>query len=432
MRSPERFSVRTLMFENGERMPFLINVETGMPDFDSCVFVCTELRQKSLASSTLEQALRSVRLLKEFVSSRGIDLANRFSTGQFLDLHELDDIVRTAYRPSSRPSMANTERSADGAFRKVVDLDRVRSRKAPRSSEKAVAATTVAVRLFYLSSYLSWYGIRAAGNVCRTLEQKNDYVRILNEFLDRLRARIPNSRSTSKREGLTPQQKSRLLEVISPTHPENPWDSEFVRVRNQLFVLWGLGTGLRRGELLGLRIGRLNFRKNMADIVRRPDDKHDSRTHQPNTKTMERSIGFSEELAYITHEYIVKFRAEIRGARKHDFLFVADRTGAPLSLAALSKIFRELRVKHSEIGEALTSHVLRHTWNEDFSTIADSANLREEDERRARNHAMGWSEYSKSADYYLHRRTRRKATATSIQIQKTVINGKKLSRKPQS
>lgn len=432
MRSSERFSVRTVVFENGERMPLLINVETGMPDFETCVFVCTELRQKSRSSSTLEQALRSVRLLREFASSRGIDLAERFSTGQFLDLHELDDIVRTTYRPSSWHSTGNTARFADRPPRKITHLDRVRARKTLSSSEKTAATTTVAIRLLYLNSYLSWYGNRVAGNICRTLEQKNDYVRMLNEFLERLRARIPKSRSNSRREGLTSQQKSRLLEVTFPAHPENPWDSEFVRVRNQLFVLWGLGTGLRRGELLGLRIGRLNFRKNMADIVRRPDDKHDSRTHQPNTKTMERSIGFSEELAYVTHEYIVKFRAEIRGARKHDFLFVADRTGAPLSLTALSKVFRQLRIKHPDIGEALTSHALRHTWNEDFSDIADSANLREEDERRARNHAMGWSEHSKSADYYLHRRTQQKATAASIRIQKAVINGKKPPGKPQS
>jgi integrase len=170
-----------------------------------------------------------------------------------------------------------------------------------------------------------------------------------------------------------------------------------------------------------LRIRLIDFRKNLAAIMRRPDDKHDPRLYQPNTKTRERAIGISEELAYLTHEHIVKFRSKIKGAQKHDFLFVAEDTGRPLSLAGLSKVFRSLREKHPEVSETISSHVLRHTWNEDFSDVADKAGLSEGDERRARVHAMGWSETSTSADHYLKRRTRRQAAAASIRIQQAVI-----------
>lgn len=124
----------------------------------------------------------------------------------------------------------------------------------------------------------------------------------------------------------------------------------------------------------------------------------------------------------MTHDHVVKYRSKLRC--KHDFLFVAD-TGAPLSLAALSKVYRTLRKKHPDVGEKLSSHVLRHTWNEDFSEIADKAGLSEEDERRGRIHAMGWSDTSKSAEDYLKRRTRRVATEVSVKIQQAVIDKSK-------
>jgi integrase len=423
MSAVSQFSVRTVVFENGERMPVLVNADTGMPVFDACVYASTEIRPKSGSSATLEQALRSIQLLLIFVGDRAIDLRDRFSTGRFLELHEIDDLVRTAYRPLSDARSSADLSGIKAQPPKVVRLDRIRSRAPAVAPGKTVAASTVAIRLYYLGTYLEWYGKGAARHVCRTLEQKNDYMRMLAEFLDRLRARTPNSRSTSTRLGLTPEQKALVVEVTSPSHPENPWEGEFVRIRNQLIVLWGLGTGLRRGELLGLRIRRIDLRKNMAEIVRRPDDKHDKRSYQPNTKTRERSIDIGNELAYLTHQYIVKFRATIRGAQKHDFLFVADRTGDPLSLAGMSKVFRQLRTRHPLVGEALSSHVLRHTWNDDFSEIADKANLPAEHERRARNHAMGWSEHSNTADHYLKRRNRRQAAEVSVRIQEAVLGG---------
>jgi integrase len=284
-----------------------------------------------------------------------------------------------------------------------------------------VALGTAAIRLYYARSYLQWLGERNAGQACQTLEDRDRYFRLLSQMLDRLRIRTPTAENQSTRVGLNADQKLRLLHVTDPSYPDNRGASAFLRHRNQLIVMWGIGTGLRRGELLGLRIRRLDFRKNMASIVRRGHDPDDPRIYQPNTKTRERAIGISDELAFLTHEHIVTHRAKISGARKHDFLLVAETTGRPLSLAGFSKFFRELRTRDPLVGEGLTSHVLRHTWNEEFSEIADRAGLKPEDERRARNHAMGWSDFSKSADHYLRRRTRRVADEVSTRIQQSVI-----------
>lgn len=375
-------------------MPALVHADTGLPIFDACVYALTEVRPRSGSSATIEQALRGVQFLLAFADVRDIDLRDRFTTGRFLDQHELDDLVALSHLP----------------------LQSGLSRTAAR----AVALGTVGIRLHYARAYLSWLGQAIASRTCDTLEQRTNYTAMLREFLVRMKSRAPATRIPVQRTGLDPMAKAELIRVIDPATAENPWSTPFLRDRNRLLLLWGLGTGIRRGELLGLRIRGIDFRRNMADIVRRPDDRADPRPAQPNTKTRERSIGISEELAYLTHQHIVQQRAKIAGARKHDFLFVTPQ-GTPLSLSAVTKLFKGLRHQFPALGGAFSSHVLRHTWNEDFSEVADMAKMSPGDERRARNHAMGWSEASRSADTYLHRRTRRLAAQASIEVQHGVL-----------
>jgi integrase len=416
------YTIKTTTFENGERMPILVHVESGLPVFDACVYATTEVRPKSGSPATIDQALRGVQFLLSFADARAIDLRERFTSGQFLALHELDDLVRMAYKPLGGSSAHwRPDSGVIAPVPKEATLDRVLKRALTSNGASQVAIGTASIRLYYVRAYLEWFGLSLAGKVCTTLEQKTSYLEALRECLGWLRARTPVARGESTRQGLSSDQKDHLVEVIEPAHKANPWSGDFIRDRNRLLILWGLGTGLRRGELLGLRIRLIDFRKNMAAIMRRPDDKHDPRKYQPNTKTRQRSIGISEELAYLTHQHIVKFRSKVKGTQKHDFLFVAEDTGRPLSLAALSKVFRTLREKRPGVSETISSHVLRHTWNEDFSDVADKAGLSEGDERRARVHAMGWSETSTSADHYLKRRTRRQAAAASIRIQQAVI-----------
>lgn len=420
--SSSPYTIRTVVFENGERMPILTHVESGLPVFEASVYATTVVRPKSGSSATIDQALRGVQFLLSFADFRGISIRERFTSGQFLALHELDDLVRMAYRPMSnleKPlyynSTANTNKSNFVKLSHVV-------KRAPKLQEKSqVSISTVSIRLYYVRAYLEWFGHSLAGRICTTLEQKLHYLESLRECLGRLRARTPMTRGESTRQGLTESQKRALISVIDPTFKANPWAGDFIRDRNRLLVVWGLGTGLRRGELLGLRIKMIDFRRNMVSIMRRQDDKQDPRIYQPNTKTRERVIGISEELAHLTHQHIVRFRSRIKRAQKHDFLFVAEDTGRPLSLAGVSKVFRSLREKHPLVGDAISLHVLRHTWNEDFSELADKAGLSVEDERRARVHSMGWSEMSKSADHYLKRRTARLATDASVQIQQAVM-----------
>jgi integrase len=416
------YSIRTMKFENGERMPVLIKALNGMPVFDASVYATTVVRPKSGSSATIDQALRGVQFLLSYTDMRGIDLRSRFRTGHFLELHELDDLVRMAHKPMAEIGKFERAKSVASPRTKSEEtLHRVLRRGSKLNGAVRVSISTVSIRLHYVRAYLEWLGYSVAGQISTTIEQKRHYLEALKECLARLRARTPFARSQSDRRGLSGAQKEALIDIIGPTSESNPWRGDFVRDRNRLLVIWGLGTGLRRGELLGIRIRAIDFRRNMVSILRRPDDKLDPRKYQPNTKTRERKIGISDELAFLTHQHLVQFRSKIKGAQKHDFLFVAERSGSPLSLAGLSKIFRSIREKNPSVGETLSSHVLRHTWNEDFSEMTDQAGMSAEDERRARVHSMGWSETSNTADHYLKRRTVRQATEVSVRVQQAVM-----------
>ena len=90
-------------------------------------------------------------------------------------------------------------------------------------------------------------------------------------------------------------------------------------------------------------------------------------------------------------------RRAINGARRHDFLIVANGSGNPLTLVALNKVFVALRRKCPDLPGELTPHVLRHTWNDLFSEEMDKNKVSEETEKKMRSRLMGWSETSNTA-----------------------------------
>ncbi|RFQ10225.1 site-specific integrase [Pseudomonas sp. ATCC 13867] len=63
--------------------------------------------------------------------------------------------------------------------------------------------------------------------------------------------------------------RSRLLEVTRPDAPQNPWVDDFARCRNALIVDWLYYLGLRRGELLSLRVSDIDFRRCVVHVFRR-------------------------------------------------------------------------------------------------------------------------------------------------------------------
>ncbi|WP_232515942.1 tyrosine-type recombinase/integrase [Burkholderia multivorans] len=282
---------------------------------------------------------------------------------------------------------------------------------------RAVDVATQAFRLRYIADYLTYlatyYGATLSSQQRTELEVES--ARALKVF----RAHIPPVSRRARlgaRQGLTQEEQARLLDVIHPDSPDNPWTRGFVRQRNWLMVVLLLATGMRCGELLGLQIGDLNPRLPMLRIIRRADAREDPRRNQPNTKTNDREIELRPGIMRAVWVYINEHRRAIRTARKYPQLFVSEN-GQPLSAKSVDKIFAQLRQACPSLPIRITSHVMRHTWNERFSEQAEALQLSDVAEEKARCEQQGWTDHSKSASTYTRRHVTRKGRELALRLQ---------------
>jgi len=375
-----------------------------------------DLRGAGFAPNTLKQALRAVMLLLLVLDELKVDLELRLAKGTLLDHAELEALSRACSLPlrdlreSDGPSQArpNVIRMREAARMKVGITPAVE-----------VQSSTKFVRLHYIRKYLIWIANRALlryppGSV------EHEHLLVAKDIADQfLLSRMPTSGSRNtedQRQGLAPKDLKRLTEVIQEGHPENPWSPRTQR-RNNLLVRWYLNLGLRRSELLGVKVHDINFQSGEVLIPRRHNDKSDPRAQKPEVKTSDKLLPLDPELARDTHAYVLKERRTTGDARRNPYLFVASFSGLPLSLSAVNLVFTELRRKVPALPDDLTPHVLRHTWNDNFSDLADREKFSEAEESRMRSRLQGWSPTSKTAAQYTRRHVKKKAREASLALQ---------------
>lgn len=418
-----RYRVKTVMLSGGERLPMLVD-SAGQPLFDPTVYSMTEFRARNRAANTIGNALQALMVFHLFLDLRTIDLDSRLAAGRLLALAEVDDLVRVCRYPVGKLTEMFDE-AEEKAHLPASSLEKNRGRQGLATDVDIVPAS-VATRLRYIRNYLVWHADRrlsreSAGSKVRSaLESARQFmVRAIN-------ARLPSGNSRGllgRREGLESSVVARMLMVTNPHSPENPWVDEHSRYRNELIISWLHRLGIRRGELLGIRISNIDFRKGTVVVARNADDPNDPRRYQPNVKTLAREIPLSSHLLDKTYAYIMNHRVNLPGASKHDFLLVASASGAPLSIPSLAKVFNVLRAKCPEMPRSLSAHVLRHTWNDAYSKEMDKRKIPEEQEKKTRSFLMGWSETSASASTYTRRHIRKKAHDASLEMQNQLING---------
>ena len=419
------YAVRLVVLASGERLPVLCARSTGLPLFEPTLYALTELRARNRSTSTIHQALRGVMVLHLVLDRLGVDLDARFSEGRLLTQGEVEEVARQC-RVTLEAATEDALQDRSPPVAKAVSLEKARMRSVGATAAHEVNAATAAIRLRYIRDYIRW---RATDLLLRWGPKHELYsdMKTAAEAVSRaLDQRIPTTsgRNTlTRREGVSAEALTRMVAVIEPASPDNPWSGDHVRERNALIVRWLLSLGVRRGELLGLRISDINFQANEVLIARRADDPADPRKLQPNSKTNDRLLPLDNDLAVLTHRYITGRRRAIKGARRHEYLIVANGSGAPMTLAALNKVFVALRRKCPDLPEQLTPHVLRHTWNDNFSEVMDKQQVSEEAERKMRSRLMGWSETSNTAATYTRRHVQRKARDASLELQKKLRNG---------
>lgn len=130
------------------------------------------------------------------------------------------------------------------------------------------------------------------------------------------------------------------------------------RKRDKLIILMLYETGMRKGELLGLRhedIG--DYGDNKISIIKREN------INGARVKGGERIIPVSRELIQIYNDYLIDEYPEVNS----DYVFIniwSGEIGRPINYKALNQLFRQLEKK---TGIKAYQHLFRHTYTKKAS-----------------------------------------------------------------
>jgi hypothetical protein len=72
-----QYVVKNIVCQSGERLALLVDTATGTPLFDVTAYALTEVRGRNRASATIEQVLRSLKVLLLFCDLHDISLDAR-------------------------------------------------------------------------------------------------------------------------------------------------------------------------------------------------------------------------------------------------------------------------------------------------------------------------------------------------------------------
>ena len=392
------FSVRRVRFLNGERISLLIGPD-GLPVHEVVLFL-DRYRRRGRAANTIHGVCSALAVLYRELAGSGVDLLSRLRAGRFLSATELNRVAAATQFRADDPYSEETHTRQN-----VVNLRSVhpRARVTKAVGPKPVDTETQGNRIRYIAHFLTFF----ADYVATELDvAAGDRLRMAaKREVEAFRASAPRKGGRSKvgaRQGLSQEEQDRVIDLVRPGSPNNPWARGYTQQRNFIMVAVLLATGMRRGELLGLQIKDVGQSTPTLKVLRRADAVEDRRGIQPNTKTGDRILELHPTLMRRLWSYINEARYSIRTARKHPFIFVAD-DGNPLSLASMDKLFKAIREACPGLSVRLTSHVMRHTWNDRFSEEAEKLELSDVTEERARNAQQGWSDNSKSASVYTRR-----------------------------
>ncbi len=337
--APTPFTVLNVVLDSGERLPCLVDSATWLP-----VRVATRwavrYRRYRVQSSTLANNLRVLaRLYLWARESAKYDLDSHLTQGQALRNREIESLV-------SSLRVAGEGHSLDtGAFDQ---------------------------HLAVIEDFLKWSldSENRGGRSALSLEQLTAERGRLEQLFRSLRV---GARPSTRIEPLEDAEIEAIRRAVGPrSDPDGHLSfpaafSSHARLRNWLMFEVALELGIRRGELLKLRLDSL---PRAADdgirILRRPDDPHDSRAKEPAVKTAERVIPASRELRRAVQVYLVSSPPLGRVSGKSPYLFVT-RSGSPVSIDTADDIIVSIGRISGVV--PLSWHRLRHTWAERMAEL---------------------------------------------------------------
>jgi integrase len=367
-----KYVTRISLFESGERFPVLLYEDTFQPVILSLRYVVEE-RRDTRQVGTIEREVRVIKWLYEWTDNRGINLEEFLRAGKLFSAGEITGFCR--YLRTLRNSL-------------VVG--------AVGGSAEILSPSTFNSYLNVVQAFLTWAAREFIPN--NTPEEQIGIA--VETARDKIKRAFSTNRMggrTAHKIGLNEDELTELRSVIDPQSPKNPFKPA-CRFRNQLIILLFLLTGIRRGELLKLKINHLpQGSKQTLTVMRFPGDKSDPRRNEPQIKTLGREIPVQKPFAKMLWEYAEKHR--VKG--KHQFLFTSHQKGAPLNLLTVNSIFAQL-VKKSlpHLKGRLHPHILRHTFNDNFVRQGKESGWSDARIEKTQKYLNGWSENSAMPEHY--------------------------------
>jgi integrase len=405
------YQIKSFIMKSGERYCLLADKSVGIPLYLPNLYITTQVRNSSKSVAAMESALTGLNVLLTFCDGQGVNLELRLLKREFFEPHELD-----AFRDFCQQKFVS--RRVDQS-KKLVTPIRKSGRKRP--SQKASLPSEY-MRLTYAAKYIDWLSQHLL-----SAEKYRESKSAIERMIQGLNTRRPNhkGRNITKREkGLSKEQVALLMEIIRPDSELNPFNDPSVQTRNRVLILLLLHLGIRRGELLNIRVRDIDWSRNQIVIARRADEKDDPRIRQPLVKTLDRRAPMKDTLVEAIHKYIKIYRNKFPNARKHDYLFVTHKSGPtqglPMSIQAYDKVIRAI-AKAAPSLSGLRGHEIRHTWNNNFSELIDEMDIRpsSEEQEAIRSNLQGWKPESGSAAVYTKRYIREKAMEAGLALQES-------------
>lgn len=417
------YIIELLILDNGERYPILV-AEDGMPHFHVTLWVTSQLRPKGKAESTIINKLYHVKRLLAWLEIEKRNLFSEFQKGMFLNLNDIEQLRRVL-----SISIQHQKKETPSHRNKIIKFGKaysIESNFSPSNgaSHQYNCITSAMEYLVFLARLATQFN---------STPESNREIKRMEKLLRSSRPKAKNQNSNFNRSLSVPSDLVRnFMAIAHYNHEQNPFKNEGIRFRNHLIFLLLEGVGIRRGELLSLKLEYIiTYGPEKTIVVTRShDDKNDTRRRQPVTKTRERQLAISPYIAEQIDIYISKYRSKFQQSRKHPYLFVSHKPGRtqgyPLSGSSFDNTIMPTMKSVDTCFSVIYPHFFRHDWNERFSESIDSNNMgcqNTEDyispdkEAKMRKHQMGHAS-EESGKVYNQRHITRKANEVSLLEQK--------------
>ncbi|MDD4965396.1 site-specific integrase [Halothiobacillus sp.] len=369
-------------------------------------------------NTQLRKANELLFVLNHFQKKR-IDMVQRVKSGELISLKEYLQFHTAA---------ASQKRGELDPVASLPDVSDKQLRNAISANARqlvSVSNETQQGRLRRLRQYLEWLFEHCHDpfSVNQTINDRHEKLKWAIKLDEDSLSRNKSQQVADASESVIPDQVFvRLLEMILPSSPNNPFKGS--KIRNYLIVSILYQSGIRRGALAKLKISDCHFHGSydQIKIYRSGFDATDPRLDKPNQKTKAHLATISPILMSQIKYYIDHVRNVVPRSNENDFIFLSEKgsrgtLGHPLSLRSINGVFHVLS---DALGFYIHPHLLRHKWNEIFDKEGTEQGIDHRLLEDARKYAMGWVANSLMSETYNDKRLAQKAREISAAHQKRV------------